>query len=85
MAKVRKRTWSTKTGEKTAYIADYSAPDKTGRAKRHIKSFKTRKEATAWLAKTVVEVEQGTHSPPSTSITVREAGHAWVARPLQTA
>jgi integrase len=28
----------------------------------------------------VVEIKQGIHTPPSTSITVREAGHAWVAK-----
>src|SRR5271154_1826518 len=79
MAKVRKRTWSTKTGvKKTAHVADYFAPDKDGNPKRHIKTFKTRREARAWLAKTVVEVQQGTHSPPSASITVREAGQAWI-------
>jgi integrase len=80
MAKVRKRTWQTKSGLKSGYIADYFAPDKDGRRKRHIRTFKTRKEATAWLAQAQVEVAQGTHSPPSTSITVREAGHAWIAK-----
>jgi integrase len=80
MAKVRKRTWSTKTWVKTAYVADYFAPDKDGNPKRHIKTFKTRREATAWLAQAVVEIKQGVHTPMSTSITVREAGHAWVAK-----
>ena len=80
MAKVRRRTWSTKTGVKTAYIADYFAPDKDGNPKRHIKTFKVRREAVAWLAQAVVEVKMGVHTPPSTSITVREAGHAWVAK-----
>jgi integrase len=80
MAKVRKRTWSTKTGEKTAYIADYSAPDKAGRAQRHIRTFKTRREARAWLAKTVHEVQMGVHTPKTSSITVAEAGELWIAQ-----
>jgi hypothetical protein len=80
MATVRKRTWSTKTGTKTGYIADCFAPDKDGNLKRHIKTFKTRREARVWLAQAVVEIKQGIHTPPSTSITVREAGAAWIAK-----
>jgi integrase len=74
MAKVRKRTWQNKKGEQTAWIADYF--DQAG--KRHIKTFDTKREATAWLAETQVEVRQGVHTPTSASITVAEAGEQWI-------
>src|SRR4051794_22761330 len=81
MAKVRKRTWMTKTlGEHTRWIADYFAPGPDGKRKRHTKSFKTKKEATAWLANTVVEIRLGTHTPAHKSPTVLEAGQAWLAQ-----
>ena len=59
MAKVRKRTWQTKSGLKSGYIADYFAPDKDGRRKRHIRTFKTSQtylkfpDQTAWLSLSV--------------------------------
>jgi hypothetical protein len=63
MAKVRKRTWQTKTGEHTAWVADYFSPGSDGKRQRHSKTFSTKKEATAWLATTVVEIRQGVHTP----------------------
>jgi Arm DNA-binding domain len=56
MAKVRKRTWTTKTGEHSAWVADYFSPAPDGQRQRHCKTFRTRKEATAWLAQTTVEI-----------------------------
>jgi integrase len=76
MAKVRKRTWTNSKGEQTAWIADYF--DQAG--KRHIKTFKTKREATAWLVPTQNEVKQGIHTPESASITVAEAAKLWLEK-----
>src|ERR1700757_2711768 len=48
MAKVRKREWVSGGETKSAYVADYF----DGAGKRHIKTFKTRKAAEAWLVQT---------------------------------
>jgi integrase len=74
MATVRKRTWKTSGETKTAWVADYF--DQHG--DRHIKTFKTKKEADAYLVDTRHEVREGTHTPASSSITVREAAEAWL-------
>jgi integrase len=74
MASIRKRTWHNKTGEQTAWVADYF--DQHG--KRHIETFKTQREAKAFLAETQHEVKQGIHTPASASITVAEAGELWI-------
>jgi hypothetical protein len=80
MAKVRKRTWTTKTGVHTGWVADYFSPGPDGKRKRHTRTFKTKKAADAWLAQTVVEVQQGVHTPASTSITILEAGEQWISQ-----
>jgi hypothetical protein len=74
MAKVRKRTWNNKAGEQTAWIADYF--DQEG--KRHIKTFDTKKAASAWLVTTQGEVVRGVHTPENASITVAEAAELWI-------
>jgi integrase len=72
---VRKRTWTTKTGEtKDAWIVDYV--DQYD--KRHIKTFARKKEADAYHAKAAVEVRHGIHTADSESITVAEAGEHWI-------
>ena len=76
MATVRKRTWRNKDGEQTAWVADYF--DQSG--KRHQKTFERQRDAKTWLAKTQHEVERGTHTPESTSITVAEASRLWLDR-----
>jgi integrase len=80
VAKVRKRTWQTKTGERIAWVADYFAPGPDGNKRRCTKTFATKKVANAWLAHTVVEIKQGTHTPAHLSPTVLEAGEAWIAQ-----
>ena len=80
MAKVRKRIWTTKTGERTAWVADYFAPGPDGKRNRHTKTFPTKKEANAWLANTVVEIRLAVHTPAHLSPTVLEAGAAWIAQ-----
>jgi integrase len=74
MAKVRKRTWTNKAGEQTAWIADYF--DQQG--KRHIKTFDTKKAASAWLVTTQGEVVRGVHTAENASITVAEAAELWI-------
>jgi integrase len=74
MASIRKRTWRNKDGAQTAWVADYF--DQSG--KRHIKTFKTKKEADAWLVNARGEVQRGVHTPESSSITVAEAAELWI-------
>jgi integrase len=76
VAKVRKRTWTNKKGEHTAWVADYF--DQNG--KRHIKTFATKREASAWLVSTQNEVKQGIHTPERASITVSEAATLWLEK-----
>ena len=68
----------TKTGEHCGWVADYFAPGPNGERQRHSKTFKTRREATAWLANTVVEIKQGVHTPAHKSPTVLAAGEQWI-------
>jgi integrase len=76
MATVRKRTWQTKAGKRTAWIADYFDQDGI----RRIKTFATRRAANAWLPKAQREVQTGAHVPDSTAQTMREAIEAWISR-----
>ena len=52
MAKVGKRCWANAKGDQTAWVADYFDQNK----KRHIKTFATKREATAWLTTASGEV-----------------------------
>ena len=80
VAKVRKRIWTTKTGERIAWVADYFAPGTDDNKRRCTKTFPTRKEANAWLAHTVVEIKQGVHTPAHRGPTVAVAGEAWITQ-----
>jgi integrase len=72
---VRKRTWTNAKGEeKEAWIVWYA--DQHG--KPHIKTFAKKKEADAYHAIVKVEVRQGVHTPDSASLTIAEAGDAWI-------
>jgi integrase len=76
MASIRKRTWTTAGETRTAWVADYN--DQGG--KRHLKTFPTRKAADAWLIAARADVQRGTHTADSGSITVAKAGELWVDR-----
>jgi hypothetical protein len=77
MATVRKRTRIAATGEeKISWVADYFDQHKV----RHLKTFKTRKAADAWLVETRGEVSRGMHTPERQSITVQEAAEVWLHR-----
>jgi integrase len=72
---VRKREWTTRGGEaKQAWIVDYTAD-----GRRHIETFKRKKDADAYAQQVGVDIRAGTHTPPSRSITVAEAADDWVA------
>jgi integrase len=75
MAKVRRRPPQS-PGGKERWLADYFYQE----GKRHNKTFATRREAQAWLNRTVIEVKDGLHTPPADSITVTEAGELWLAQ-----
>lgn len=84
---IRKRRWNTNpkdpaSGEwREAWVVDYATNErdqKTGRLKRHIKTFDRKKDAETWAAETRVAVGRGTHTPHSRSITVETAGKLWI-------
>lgn len=73
---VRKRTWTTRRGEeRSAWVVEYTDRKNT----RRLKTFKKKKEADAFAAKTDVEVREGTHVAESDSITIEAAGRFWLA------
>jgi integrase len=72
---VRKRSWITKSGQhRESWIVDYA--DQAG--DRHIETFARKKDADAYQAKVGVDVRAGTHTAPSKSITVEQAGKNWI-------
>jgi len=74
---IRKRTWQTANGEKSAFVADFK--DQAG--KRHRKHFQRRKDAVAWWeSQGSVAVREGVHVSDRDSITVAEAGELWLRR-----
>jgi integrase len=75
MASIRKRSWTSRGIERSAWVVDYF--DQAG--KRRLKTFGTKKEADAWAVTARHEVKEGTHTPASTSITVTEAAERWIA------
>ena len=76
MASIRKRSWKSGGESKTAWICDYADQDGT----RRLKTFKTRKEADAWLVQARHQVASGTHTADSASVTVAEAAELWLNR-----
>src|SRR6516162_7877050 len=72
---VRKRKWTTTKGEKRErWTCDYR--DQKGN--RVNKFFSTKKEADAYHAKVTNEVNEGIHTAPSRSITVKQAAADWI-------
>lgn len=72
---IRKRTWTAPDGTaKSAWVVDYR--DAAG--KRRWKQFRLRKEADAWAVNAAAEVQKGTHTPDSVSITVERAAELWL-------
>ena len=74
MASVRKRTWTYKGVEKTAWVVDYT--DLGG--SRRQKTFRQKKDADRYRTKVETELGKGIHTPDSTSITVAKACDLWL-------
>ena len=75
MTTIRKRAWTSPTGEpKTAWQVDY----KDAGGKRRSKQFTRKKDAEAWLVGAAYEVSTGTHTPERGSCTVAEAAQLWI-------
>ena len=73
---VRKRAWTTKGGERReSWIVDYTDAD----GDRHIRTFELKRDADAFRASVRVDISRGTHTAPSKSVTVAEAGRTWIA------
>jgi integrase len=71
---VRKRKWTTRSGEaKEAWIVDYLQD-----GGRYIKTFKRKKDADAYAQQIGVDMRAGTHTPASKSITVAQAAEEWI-------
>jgi integrase len=73
---VAQRTWTTKSGDHTAWVVRYDDAD----GKQRQKTFKRKRDADAWEAQTKVDLRKGIHRPDSTSVTVAEAGKLWLDR-----
>ena len=74
---VRKRTWTTRTGEtKEAWIADFT----DGSGQRHIRTFQQKKKADAYEATVTVAVNAGTHVALDGNLTIADAAEDWIKR-----
>lgn len=73
MSSIRKRTWTSRGVERSAWIVDYF--DQAG--KRRLKTFGTKKQADAWATNALHEVSQGTHALDA-KITVGEIFEQWI-------
>jgi integrase len=70
---VRKRIWTTKTGEaREAWVVNYT--DQAGN--RRLKTFRKKRDADQWHAKVTTEIGQGIHSAGPT--TIAQAGENWL-------
>jgi integrase len=77
MSSIRRRTWTASSGEKkSAWQVDY----RDTRGHRRSKQFHRKKDAEAWLTQAAWQVTQGTHTPDSQSVTVKQAGNIWIAK-----
>jgi integrase len=71
---IRKRRWISRGTAREAWIADYV--DQHGA--RHLKTFRTKKAADAWVVTARHEIREGLHTPASMSITVAECFQRWI-------
>jgi integrase len=69
MASVRKRTWVSPTGEKTAWFVDYY----DSRGDRQRKHFPTKKAAEAFRINIEGQLQTGVYRPDANKVTVRQA------------
>jgi hypothetical protein len=73
---IRKRTWQGGGGQRTAWVVDYV--DQQG--KRHLKTFAAKRAAEEWSRTALYEVQRGTHTADSASITFAKAAASWIAK-----
>lgn len=73
---VRKRAWTTKGVEKTAWVVDYT----DGQDTRRLKTFAKKKDADQFAAQAKVDIGKGTHVADGASITVEKAAADWIAK-----
>ncbi|PJG48837.1 site-specific integrase [Sphingobium sp. LB126] len=77
MTSIRRRTWTAPDGTaKQSWLVDY----KDAAGKRRAKQFDRKKDAEAWLTTAAYQVQQGTHTPDSQSITIAKAADLWIKR-----
>src|ERR1044071_7646989 len=74
--KIRKRTWTTRSGVQTAWMVDYY--DAEGNRQRP--QFKKQAEAKQWRRRIEAELDAGTHVPDSKTATIGEAAQLWLNR-----
>jgi len=74
MASIRKRRFGPNK-DREAWVVDYVDQN----FKRHIKTFKLKKEADDYLTTVRQEVREGIHTAASKSITVAEAAEDWIS------
>src|SRR5262245_38502697 len=74
---VRKRIWTSGGERREAWVVDYSHL-----GKRHLMTFEKKKDADAYHASVRVNVAAGTHTAPSRSPTVAEAGKLWLEKAI---
>ena len=72
---VRKRVWTWKGRERTAWVVDYF----DSKGIRRLKTFKTKGAAVDWNAGTRIDLKQGVHVADADSVTVGKAGELWLA------
>ncbi len=72
---IRERTWTTKGVVKTAWVCDYV--DQKG--KRHLKTFRTKKEAEAFDSQSHIEVMGRVHVADADTVTVKKAAEFWLS------
>jgi integrase len=71
---IRKRTWRTSKGiERHSWVVAYSMA-----GKRHIRTFRRRKDADDFEVSTKLEIRAGVHTPDSASVTVGAAAAKWI-------
>jgi len=74
---IRKREWTAPDGAlKSGWQVDYV----DGAGKRRRKQFARKKEAETWMTTAAYQVQQGTHTPDSQTITIRKAADLWIKR-----
>jgi integrase len=77
MATIRRRAWKTASGaQRESWQCDFV----DAQGKRRHRQFAKKRDADRWLLEARQQVERGTFTPDSSSITVGEAAELWLER-----